>query len=96
MYIYLIENSQCYCKIGLSQFPEKRLKQLQTANSQKLELIAVYNCDDKYARVVEGALHRSFDNTSGEWFQRISKDIFLKNCQQVETNLKLVSSFSQI
>lgn len=54
-------------KIGMSKNPTKRLKQLQTGNSNKLYLLASF----KSNQYLEKFLHKllSFDNIRGEWFE---------------------------
>ena len=69
MFVYAIRNADTgHIKLGISRNPEQRLKQLQTANSAKLELVA-------YRKAVNGfqdekQLHN--DNSEyrirGEWF----------------------------
>ena len=46
-YIYVIKNNDNYVKIGVSKHPIKRLKQLQTGNQSKLELLFTeeFECD---------------------------------------------------
>lgn len=59
-------------KIGMSSDPEKRLKQLQTANSQKLQIRAKIKCKSrKHAMEVEAAAHEYFakHHKRGEWFK---------------------------
>jgi hypothetical protein len=58
-------------KIGRSIDPKKRLKQLQTANDETLELIGVLTTD------IESRLHSEFAHLSiaGEWFQ--ASDVLL-------------------
>lgn len=66
------------CKIGYSNNPQKRLKELQVANPNKLKL----------AKVIQGTineeqtLHKTFEHLrlSGEWFQFGSE---LKNYFQI-------------
>ena len=70
-YIYLIQkNTESIYKIGISDNPLKRLKQLQTGNSARLHLIKVFAVKD--ARAIEKRLHRllMFHRCSprGEWF----------------------------
>jgi hypothetical protein len=65
-YIYIIKNKNNQIKIGYSKNPFKRLKQLQTANSEKLELLAFFYAN----KVIEKRLHKMFyfDKKMGEWF----------------------------
>jgi predicted GIY-YIG superfamily endonuclease len=71
-YIYLIQkNTEAIYKIGISDNPSKRVKQLQTGNSARLHLIKVFPVDN--ARATEKRLHRllMFHRCSpnGEWFK---------------------------
>ena len=70
-YIYLIQkNTESIYKIGISNNPLKRLKQLQTGNSSRLHLIKVFPVVN--ARAIEKRLHRLLMfhrcSPSGEWF----------------------------
>jgi hypothetical protein len=68
-YIYVIASStNGPSKIGISEKPSKRLKQLQTGHAEKLFLYhseAVEN-----ARLYEGLFHKNLNHkrTHGEWF----------------------------
>ncbi len=61
-------------KIGLSDDPVKRLKQLQTGSPVQLELFAFRNYQK--AKVKEVDLHERFQHrrVSGEWFELRPKD----------------------
>lgn len=49
MYVYAIKESDTSnVKIGISKDPYRRLKQLQTANSSKLELVTYVEAKDRY------------------------------------------------
>lgn len=65
-YIYVISDKQGRYKIGRSAHPEKRLRQLQTGNSKKLEILAVVKRDVWF----EKRLHQMFSlhREKGEWF----------------------------
>lgn len=65
-FIYFICQGEDLIKIGLSQDPEKRLKALQTASSEKLYLR--YKLKGDYA--LENFLHRLFApyHIQGEWY----------------------------
>ncbi len=92
-FIYLIrqENSDLY-KIGTSYEPEERLKQLQTANGEKLELIDVFKTGFKFK--LESALHRCFSSvkTLGEWFELKKEDLhqFKYFCETYERNFNFL------
>ena len=63
--IYLI-STNTHIKLGFSKNPKRRLKQLQTANAEKLMLLKVFPGDKK----VEKELHDLLDEyrMEGEWF----------------------------
>lgn len=76
MEIYLISDSE-YVKVGISKFPRRRLKQLQTSNARTLRLlksIPVDNPED-----VEKSIHQYLEKlglrTRGEWFLPTSMDL---------------------
>jgi exoribonuclease R len=65
-FIYIIKNNQNKYKIGKSDNPYKRIKQLQTGNNKKLHLVAVVEAP-KY---LEKRLHSMafFYKEIGEWY----------------------------
>ncbi len=74
-YVYLMTNGKEY-KIGLTgSEPEKRMKQLQTGNSSKIELVGYVVCKDM--EKLESNLHRefSFKRQTGEWFALDDNDL---------------------
>jgi hypothetical protein len=81
-YVYLIQkNTESIYKIGISENPLKRLKQLQTGNSARLHLIKVFPVEN--ARAIEKRLHRLLMfhrcSPSGEWFYLTSEYLRLVN-----------------
>lgn len=69
MYVYAIrEKDTGHIKLGISRDPERRLKDLQTANSSELELVAYRKADNRFAD--ERAIHADADayRLRGEWF----------------------------
>lgn len=66
-YVYFISDGR-YCKIGVAKDVVKRLGQLQTGNSQKLNLIKVIETHVPY--LIEHALHELFKSKriNGEWY----------------------------
>lgn len=67
-YIYIITNGT-YFKIGFSKNPERRVKQLQTGNSDKLSLLYSVKIDIAPIKVIETIVHRQFPHKiSGEWY----------------------------
>lgn len=55
-------------KLGISKNPEQRLKQLQTANSSKLELIAIKEAPNRYKDEEKNHQLNSANHIRGEWF----------------------------
>ncbi|MBO4622301.1 MAG: GIY-YIG nuclease family protein [Bacilli bacterium] len=73
-YIYIISNDLGYIKVGVSNNPERRVKQLQTGNEHKLTLLfkEEFNCTRKHLLSIEKDLHKQLRSMStrcvGEWF----------------------------
>lgn len=74
-YIYIIGNEKGYIKVGVSKHPEKRIKQLQTGNAQKLTLLFTeeFECSRKHLLHIENAIHKQLKQMAkhceGEWFE---------------------------
>ena len=72
--IYVIASSKHDAgpvKIGISNKPERRLKQLQTGYPEKLEIKYIEKLDTRIeARELEGKLHKDIKHhcSHGEWF----------------------------
>ena len=70
--VYIIKRDNEY-KVGYSKHPEKRLKQLQTGNGQRLELLKVYNGGKELERKIQDKLRSHIigkqSNLVGEWFK---------------------------
>jgi|APGre2960657404_1045060.scaffolds.fasta_scaffold83428_2 hypothetical protein len=70
-FIYVISSAKSNnppCKIGISDNPEKRVKQLQTGHPEKLEIKYMKKLNN--ARLYEKLLHKdmSYIRSHGEWF----------------------------
>jgi hypothetical protein len=70
-HVYAIQSpeNRRHVKLGLSANPQARLKQLQTGNPHRLELIWTCPCPDMSR--AERAFHQAFDKyriAGGEWF----------------------------
>lgn len=66
-YLYFIQSDATgMIKIGRSKYPEKRLKQLQTGNPNKLKLIACFKDLGWKEKIIHEKL-KSWSE-SGEWF----------------------------
>jgi len=72
MYVYFIRSGKKGAiKIGKSNNPEKRVKELQTGNPYKLYLIAFIHCETEEGAIkLERKIHRLFKKRRmiGEWF----------------------------
>lgn len=107
-FVYLINIEKTdYYKIGFTvNKPEKRLKQLQTGNCEKLVLSGFYE-SNIYVKL-EGVLHRmlshkkfkfdDFENLKGEWF--ILDHGFVMNfktfCENIEKNIVFLNKKSTL
>ena len=94
-YVYLIKSSVTdKFKIGITkQNINKRLKSLQTGNSEKLELIYYYESD--FYTKIEKTLHNQFSHNrlEGEWFNLSFEESFhfKKRCEKIEENLRFLN-----
>lgn len=70
MYIYIIGNNESQQKIGFAKNPEKRLKSLQTGNSQKLYLHHTVKVPEEKVKILEKKIHHEINHKriKGEWF----------------------------
>jgi predicted GIY-YIG superfamily endonuclease len=91
--VYLIRSNDGRYKIGIAKNPEKRIRQLQTGNSDTLKLITSYRSEN--ANKIEKALHRyySYGKMIGEWFDLSIKEEaeFTKMCCRVDEAIILSS-----
>lgn len=93
-YVYLIaaEHGLGNVKIGLSKDPHSRLRQLQTANADKLTIYKTWKCDSlQEARQVEKSAHilLSKYKTNGEWYD-VSYDVAIEAVERVINKSSLV------
>ena len=75
-YLYFIKaKGTDFYKIGISDNPESRLKQLQTGNPVQLELVSSIYC--LYPKDRESELHSALSelNENGEWFSIKDDDV---------------------
>jgi predicted GIY-YIG superfamily endonuclease len=90
--VYLIRTNDGRYKIGIAKNPQQRLSQLQTGNSDPLELIETYQSEN--ASKIENALHRhySYSKMIGEWFDLSIKEEaeFIKMCKRIDEAITLV------
>lgn len=81
-YVYLIcseidEKLVGPCQVGISDKPEKRLKQVQTGSPHKLVVAVAFRLfNRRFAQIVEGAFHAGHADhrMNGEWFDLSAKD----------------------
>jgi predicted GIY-YIG superfamily endonuclease len=77
------------CKIGVSANPERRLAQLQTGNSARLVLVALYLCQTwLIAKTLEASVHVALApfRLMGEWF-RVTPETACREIEKQATNL---------
>lgn len=90
MFIYLLSNDNMQYKIGITKNINKRIKQLQTGNAEKINLIKFYK-SEKYYKNIEYALHNTFfhKNIQNEWFNLDINDVnsFENTCKKIEEDL---------
>lgn len=69
-YIYIISNGEAF-KVGFSKDPKRRVKQLQTGNPKKLELMYFVEIEVAPVKILEDIVHRylKFNHLTGEWFK---------------------------
>lgn len=95
-YVYLMvgfgENDEKY-KIGIStKNPEKRVKQLQTGSSDKIDLLRQYK--SPFYKKIENFLHRKYNlykcEGGSEWFKLPDEEAlkFLDECKKIEKIFK--------
>jgi hypothetical protein len=93
-FVYLIRGNDGKYKIGSAKEPKQRLRQLQTGNSDKLELVEVYQSEN--ARKIESTLHRyySYVRNVGEWFNlSIKEEVnFVKQCKLIDESIDLLKN----
>lgn len=95
MFVYLIRSSEnSYYKIGTTKNIQRRIKELQTGNADKIYLIDYYESDNAFK--IEKALHNFFcyTNKFNEWFTLgIEDEIKFKElCLQIDNNLKYLEN----
>lgn len=94
MSVYFIRSGN-FIKIGYADDPHRRLKQLQTGNPQKLELIGHVDGDMS----TEAHIHGLFSDfrVKGEWFE-LTSDIMAyveSRCHKVSIVEKIANAFAK-
>lgn len=72
-YVYFIQHGYGSIKIGVSDNPEERCKQLQTGNQKKLRVICKFPFERRRTALdLERELHEKFKEhrLEGEWFRK--------------------------
>lgn len=90
--VYLLRSNENY-KIGIAKDVNKRIKQLQTGNPYKIELIGSY--ESMHASKIETTLHNQYshEREMGEWFTlSLREEInFINECERIENNIKILN-----
>lgn len=92
VFVYIIAFAQA-TKIGISENPQSRLREIQTSNPHELRLVKTYASHDRAAAIwVEKLLHQRYEEfrLAGEWFN-IHADIVIKD---IEWALNLVAGIA--
>lgn len=81
-------------KIGVTSGDvNKRVKQLQTGNSDKIIVVNVFKSD--FNRKIESRLHKKYETKrlEGEWFQLNDEDVnnFINECQDFHDTFELLT-----
>lgn len=98
-YVYLLlevnQHGEEHHKIGISKNePEKRLKQLQTGNPNRIDILKFY--ESKNYKRIERWLHSKFINkktlAENEWFKLNDEDIFEfeESCKKIESTIEML------
>jgi predicted GIY-YIG superfamily endonuclease len=90
-YLYLIAAGSHHVKIGISDNPSARLRELQTAHYERLQLTCTVECKDRTsAFALEKALHKWYAEcrSSNEWFEI--------DPQSVLDQIKLMALFASV
>lgn len=77
MYLYAIGTAGNKQKIGYSSDPERRIKTLQTGNSEQLSIHYTFKIDESVAAKFEKHIHREYNHKrlKGEWFDMSVKEV---------------------
>ena len=96
--VYLLKSDYTgHYKIGVSKNTSKRVLQLQTGSSENISILFTYMTEMPYK--LETALHNFYSpyQVNREWYNLSLEDEFefLKLCEKIEQNLKLVFGNSE-
>lgn len=69
-YVYVIGSTEKPYKIGITNNPARRLKNLQTGHPSKLKIYHIEHIPDDQVRLIEQTIHQTikYKKTHGEWF----------------------------
>lgn len=98
-YVYLLRIPETgVYKIGVSIDVEKRIKQLQTGNTEEITLVNKFYSNYPYK--IESNLHRRYgvQAIKGEWFYLEQKDVdtFIQNCTTYERGFKALDEMGNV
>lgn len=69
-YVYVIGGTEKPYKIGITNNPERRLKNLQTGHPFELKIHHIEQIPESQVRLIEQTIHKTIKHkqTHGEWF----------------------------
>lgn len=75
--LYLMENSLGLHKIGISNKPDRRVREITNTSGIKCDIVAVWDINEGSARECEKHLHKEFSQyrQHGEWFKFEHEDV---------------------
>ena len=85
-YCYVISDGE-YLKVWVARHPMKRLRQLQTGNVRKLELIGFFSGGFE----IESEIHKKFLVRRGEWMKATDQLIEFLN-EKIQNKLIVVNA----
>lgn len=102
LYVIRAESTNLF-KIGISENPSKRIRELQTGSAYNLSIL--FTIETKHASKLEKTLHRVYSNNKkidednlafGEWFHLDEKKILglEKKCQDILEGFTILESFN--
>lgn len=102
-YVYLICSEiggklEGPCKVGISDKPDKRLKQVQTGSPHKLVVAFAFRVwNRKFAQIVEASFHAGHADhrMNGEWFDMSAKDALRGLVDVFKMGLDYVSGWAK-
>ena len=96
--VYLIRGNDGKYKIGIAKTPSQRIKQLQTGNSDKLQLIETYQSEN--ASKIESALHNRYAHVrnEGEWFDLsiTEESSFVDQCKRIDETMNTLREMGNV